>query len=194
MPHRETIFGIKEANLLERRHHELFDSLPRAAAIACAQDHADTLMRELLRIASDDPTVLFIMKVNRFPATAIRRGNHPTAGVVWRSGSAVGHSIKYAQRQLAADGGETVTLVTDKPIGSTSFTPWVAEPSSDPVLAYSVVELDVPAAGSGEGTLSLAAEVRIDTGAGTVALDRGNRAALLKDVAKQPGPYSATDD
>jgi hypothetical protein len=126
------------------------------------------------------------------PAAAL--SGLPTAGVVWRSGSAVGHSIKYAQRQLAADGGEAVTLVTDKPIGSTSFTPWVSEPSSDPVLAYSVVELDVPAAGSGEGTLSLAAEVRIDTGAGTVALDRGNRAALLKDVAKQPGPYSATDD
>ena len=118
----------------------------------------------------------------------------PTAGVVWRSGSAVGHSIKYAHRRQAADGGEIVTLVTDRPIGSSSFTPWVAETPADTALAYSVLELTVPAAGGGEGTMSIAAEARIDTAAATVALDRGTRLGVLGDVVKQPKPYWATDN
>lgn len=118
----------------------------------------------------------------------------PTAGVVWRSGSAVGHSIKYAQRRQSADGSEIVTLVTDRPIGSSSFTPWVAETPADTALAYSVIELTVPAAGGGEGTMSIAAEARIDTAAATVSLDRGTRLAVLSEVVKQPKPYWAADD
>jgi hypothetical protein len=118
----------------------------------------------------------------------------PTAGIVWRSGSPVGHAVKFAHRRQSADGGEIVTLVTDRAIGSSSFTPWVAATPADTALAYSVVELTVPAAGSGEGTMSLAAEVRIDGAAATVALDRGGRAAVLGEVAKQPRPYWATGD
>ena len=118
----------------------------------------------------------------------------PTAGVVWRTGSPVGHAIKYAHRREIPDGGEVVTLVTDRPIGSSSFTPWVAEPPAETALAYSVVELAVPAAGSGEGTMAIAAEVRIDAAAATVALDRSGRTAVLGDVVKQPKPYWATGD
>lgn len=118
----------------------------------------------------------------------------PSVGVVWRSGSAVGHSIKYAHRSQSADGSEIVTLVTDRPIGSSSFTPWAAEAPADATLAYSVVELAVPAGGAGEGTMSLAADVRIDAAAATVTLDRGTRPAVLSNVAKQPKPYWAADD
>jgi hypothetical protein len=116
----------------------------------------------------------------------------PTAGVVWRSGSAVGQAIKYAERQTAADGGERITLVTDRPIGSTAFTPWVANTPAETVLPYSIVTLDVPATGAGSGMLSLGAEPVIDTAAGTVSLERDQSPPLLDDVRKLPRPYWAS--
>ncbi len=148
------------------------------------------LRADVVRWSTDDERAAAIAAMGAEDPTAALRAL-PTAGIVWRSGSAVGHSIKYAHRRLAADGGEIVTFVTDRPIGSSSFTPWIAETPADTALAYSVIELTVPAAGGGEGTMSIAAEARIDTAAATVALDRGTRLAVLSDVVKQPKPYWA---
>lgn len=148
------------------------------------------LRADVVRWSTDDERAAAIAAMGAEDPTAALRAL-PTAGIVWRSGSAVGHSIKYAHRRQAADGGEIVTFVTDRPIGSSSFTPWIAETPADTALAYSVIELTVPAAGGGEGTMSIAAEARIDTAAATVALDRGTRLAVLSDVVKQPKPYWA---
>ena len=127
------------------------------------------------------------------PSAALRA--LPTAGVVWRSGSAVGHAIKYAYRETTADGSETITLVTDKPIGATSFTPWQANDPAETVHDFSVVEFDIPAAGSGgQGTMSFSAELRIDTDANTVSLDPGARAPLLEAAEHEPKPYWAHSD
>jgi len=115
----------------------------------------------------------------------------PTLGVVWRSDSAVGSAIKYASREVAADGSETVTLVTDKRVGSTSFNPWVADDS--PVASpppYSVIQMST----GGSGSMSLAAEIVIDADAATVALDRDSGTAVLANVAKAPKPYWARAD
>jgi hypothetical protein len=125
------------------------------------------------------------------PAAALRE--LPTLGIVWRSGSVVGHSVKYAHRTELADGGEQITLVTDRRIGSTSFTPWAANdaPDSEP-LDYSVVEFRT---GAGEGgTLSLGAEILVDAGNGLISLDPGSRAPLLTSITKQPEPYWAESD
>ena len=113
----------------------------------------------------------------------------PTMGVVWRNGSAVGNSIKYAHREMAPDGTEVVTLITDKRIGGSSFTPWKANDGATDTLGYSVVEMRT----NGDGTTSLAAEVRIDADSGLVSLDRGARAPLLHEVRKQPTPYWARE-
>lgn len=119
----------------------------------------------------------------------------PTAGVIWRSGSAVGHSIKYAHRETGADGSETITLLTDRPIGASSFNAWVANDPADVALDYSVVEFTVPPDGDGgQGTMSFAAEVRIDGEASSLSLDAGTRAPLLQDTAREPKPYWAVDD
>ena len=99
------------------------------------------------------------------------------AGSLAATGAVAGVRPHFARRQ-AADGSEIVTFVTDRVIGSTSFTPWVAETPADTALAYSVVEMTVPAAGGGEGTMSIAAEVRVDAAASTVSLDRGGRIAV----------------
>lgn len=112
----------------------------------------------------------------------------PTLGVVWRSGSAVGEAIKYAERKTAPDGGEQITLVTDKAIGSTSFEPWKAkEPGEARDLSYSVIQMST----NGEGTMSLGAKVRIDAERNMISLERGNAPALLTKVRKEPKPYWA---
>jgi hypothetical protein len=117
----------------------------------------------------------------------------PTVGVVWRSGSAVGSSIKYAQRTTAADGTERITLVTDKRIGATSFNPWAAEnPGIAKELDFSVIEMNTGA--GNEGTLSLGAAITIDRDAQTIGLDRGAAPALLTSVRKEPKPYWASSN
>jgi hypothetical protein len=112
----------------------------------------------------------------------------PTLGVVWRSGSAVGSSIKYADRVTAADGSERITLVTDKPVGATSFNPWTAEnPGVATELDYSVIEMTTGA--EGQGTMSLAAAVTVDTGSKRIGLDSGAAPGVLTRARKVPKPY-----
>jgi hypothetical protein len=124
------------------------------------------------------------------PAAALR--DLPTLGVVWRSGSAIGSSIKYAVRESAADGSETITLVTDKRVGATSFSPWTADdPAIESPPAYSVIELNTGNAAT--GSMSLAAAVVIDAAGNTVALDPAGSTPVLTAVAKAPKPYWAAN-
>lgn len=115
-------------------------------------------------------------------------GRLPTVGYVWPVGSPVGYTVKYAHRMAADDGGERITLVTDKRLGSFDFKKWsVAGGTTPSEAAYSVVELYVDSNGQGTGNLSLAAEVAIDESAGTVSLTGGAAGkGLLTDVKRQP--------
>jgi len=118
----------------------------------------------------------------------------PSVGAVWQSGSAVGHSVKYAERQAEADGSQRITLVTTKPFDSYSFKLWtLTSGTAPPRLPYGVIELKVDGKGSGSGTLSLAAEVAVDTAANTVRLKTGGGTpTLLTGVKLLPKPYWAT--
>jgi hypothetical protein len=113
----------------------------------------------------------------------------PTVGYIWPTESPVGYSVKYAHRVPQPDGGERITLVTDRRLGSYDFKPWT--PTSTATAAaqdaqFSVVELYVDEAGAGTGNFSLAAEVSIDEDAGTVSLAGGAGAEnLLADVKRQ---------
>lgn len=106
----------------------------------------------------------------------------PTVGYIWPSESPVGYSVKYARREQTG-GGERITLVTDKRLGSYDFKGWsVASPVAQEA-PYTVVELDLGGSGAGTGTLSFVAEVMLDEEAGSVALKDGAQApALLVDV------------
>ena len=117
----------------------------------------------------------------------------PSVGAVWQSGSAVGHSVKYAHRVTDADGTQHVTLVTTKPLDSSSFKPWtLTSGTAPPRLPYGVLELKLDGKGNGSGTLSLAAEVAIDTAAHTVGLKTGSGTpTLLTGVKLVPKPYWA---
>jgi hypothetical protein len=139
---------------------------------------------------SDRRAVIAALSSEDDPAAGLR--DLPTLGVVWRSGSAVGHSIKYATRVEDAEGNQTVTLVIDKAIGSTSFNPWTADnPTEGDPLAYSVIEMTVGEDTTGLGSMSLAAGVVIDSDAGTVSLAPTAGSPLLTDVRMAPKPYWA---
>lgn len=110
----------------------------------------------------------------------------PTVGYVWPSESPVGYSVKYAHREQTG-GGERITLVTDKRLGSYDFKGWsVANPATQDA-PYSVLELYLTGTGAGTGTLSLVADILLDEQAGSVALaDGANAPALLVDVKRAP--------
>lgn len=111
----------------------------------------------------------------------------PTVGYVWPAQSPVGYSVKYAQRAPLPNGGERITLVTDKRLGSYDFRGWsVASPAPGGEAPYSVIELDLNDAGGGTGDLSLgAAEIRLDEEAGTVSLADGGAPSLLTNVKRE---------
>jgi hypothetical protein len=112
----------------------------------------------------------------------------PTVGYVWPAASPVGYSLKYAHRASLPNGGERITLVTDKPMGSYDYKGWsVPGPVVTNDLPYSVIELDLTGAGTGTGNFSLAADVMLDEAAGTVALATGAAATnLLTNVRREP--------
>ena len=118
----------------------------------------------------------------------------PSVGVVWRSGSAVGTSIKYSQREQLPDGGERVVLATDKRIGATSFEPWTAGRAEADALEYTVIELTIEAGGAGSGTMSFRAPVVIDEDSSTIALQHDGSPGLLEDARLAPKPYWAGSD
>lgn len=112
----------------------------------------------------------------------------PTAGYVWPAASPVGYTIKYAQRTPAAGGGERITLVTDKPVGSYDYKKWsTADGTAKARPGYSVIELYLDASGTGVGNLSLGADVVIDDAADTVELATGGSVHnLLANVKREP--------
>jgi hypothetical protein len=114
----------------------------------------------------------------------------PTVGYVWQKESPVGYSLKYAHRTPAPQGGERITLVTDRRLGQYDFRGWsVPSPAAAKDLPYSVIELYVDESGQGDGTLSLAADVQLDEPSSTVTLAHGST-RLLADV-KREGPKPA---
>jgi len=111
-------------------------------------------------------------------------GKLPTVGYIWPDGSPVGYSVKYAHRAPRPDGGERITLVTDKRLGSFDFKGWsVTSPAASDV-PYSVIELDVNGSGTGSGSFSLVGEVSLDEQAGTVTLNAATP-SLLTNVRRE---------
>jgi hypothetical protein len=112
-------------------------------------------------------------------------GKLPTVGYVWPEGSPVGYSLKYAHRAPQPGGGERITLVTDRPLGSYDFKGWsVASPAVKSDAPYSVIALDFDGSGTGSGNMSLIGEVSLDEQAGTVTLN-GQTPSLLADVKRE---------
>ena len=150
-----------------------------------------TLKIEILKWSDDAGREAVVAALGEESELAKALDKLPTVGAVWQSGNAVGHSVKYAHRVTEADGTQHITLVTTKPLDSYGFRPWtLTSGTAPPRLPYGVLELKLDGKGNGSGTLSLAAEVAIDTTAHTVGLKAG-APTLLTGVKLVPKPYWA---
>lgn len=117
----------------------------------------------------------------------------PTVGYLWPSSSGVGYSLKFARRAAAPDGGEHLTFVTGRRLGTFGRAPWA--PPDAPEAAprrYTVIELRLDSSGAGAGTTSAAADVAFDAENAVVALrDYAAAPVLFENVKRRPAPYWA---
>lgn len=117
----------------------------------------------------------------------------PSLGHLWPGSSSVGYSLKYARRVPLAGGGERLTFVTGRRLGTFGRASWM--PDGAPQAAdrpFTVVELRIDHTNNGEGKLSAGAEIALDTNRSTVALrDYAAAPVLLEAVQRQPPPYWA---
>jgi hypothetical protein len=90
-----------------------------------------------------------------------------SVGYIWRSGSGLGVSVRYAFDTKLPDGRQRVVLVTTENILEWNRRP--GSPSTEPAPPLTVVELRLPAAGPGEGKLS--AKVRADSAGQLLTVD-----------------------
>jgi hypothetical protein len=163
------------------------------AALTGVSASGITLKIEVLSWSDDAQREAVVGALGEGDETAKALDKLPSIGAVWQSGSAVGHSIKYAQRIMEADGSQRIVIVTNKPLDSYSFKPWtLTSGTAPPRIQYGVLELHVDGKGMGTGTSSLAAEVSIDATAHTVALKmNASTPMLLTGVKLMPKPYWA---
>jgi len=115
-------------------------------------------------------------------------GRAPTLGYIWTK-DVTGYSIKYAHHATLPDGTERIVLATDRRLGaySQAWKPLAPEATAKATPAstdydFTVLEIRLDAAGSGEGKSSLTMKVVADDAAATVALD--NYVAAPATLAK----------
>ncbi|MBM3771468.1 MAG: hypothetical protein FJW27_09350 [Acidimicrobiia bacterium] len=90
-----------------------------------------------------------------------------SVGYIWRSGSGLGQSVRYAIDTKLPDGRQRVVLVTTENILEWNRRPGAA--STEPAPPLTAVELRLPAAGPGEGKLS--AKVTADSAGKLLTID-----------------------
>jgi hypothetical protein len=160
-------------------------------AVTTAMDPSGVELRIAVREWSDDAARAAVVEALSADANAgDALKDLPTAGYLWQSGRAAGHTVKYAHR-VSDERGERVTFVTDKPIDSYAFKPWAIEADVS-AHDYSVVELYLDGTGTGTGTLSLAADVALDEAQNLVSLaPKPGAPAVLTNAKLEPKPYWA---
>jgi hypothetical protein len=85
----------------------------------------------------------------------------------FRSGSSLGWDIHFARRAPNPDGGERVTLITDRRI---SFGEAVNQPRSID-YPFTVIELRLNRDGEGEGKMSIATKITVDKDSNMITLE-----------------------
>lgn len=102
------------------------------------------------------------------------------SGVIRLPGG-LANTIRYARRSPRPDGGEDIVLVSDW-----RTTVWwdTALPSSPLDATFSVIQLRLTKAGTGEGKLAVG-KLREDKAAGIVMADYESQPALLLDVRRE---------
>lgn len=89
-----------------------------------------------------------------------------------RTPDTLGYDLRYAQETPAEDGGRTIVIATDRPIGF-----WEATERPRSVdYPFTVIEMKLDREGHGSGTLSYATRI----------IPRGNNVIELENFATQP--------
>ena len=117
-------------------------------------------------------------------AAALKKA--PSLGTLWTS-ETVGYSVKFAYRETLQGGGERITLLTERRVGTWSnlWTPTVNAPAMD--YPFSIIEFRLNAAGAGEGRGAVVGKVAIDSQAKTIALDSYNTLPVIFKGVKRQG-------
>jgi hypothetical protein len=110
----------------------------------------------------------------------------PTLGYVWPSSSGVGYSVKYAHRTETPDGGEHITLVTSRRLGTYGRASWRPTGAANTsIRPFTVIELRLDSGGGGEGKLSAATDIVFDAENSTVALKDYDADPVVLDSVKR---------
>ena len=167
-----TLAGVAIAVTLTTGQAKRVDGF--AAQIANVNDTTSTAITvDLLRWSTDAErdrlTGVFAKGEAEVPAAL--KGQE-SVGYLW-TGESVGYPLKYAYRQTMADGTERIILLTDRKLGVYSGRPWRVAAAAGQAADYpfTVIEVRLPKGRAGEGKLSLAAKVTVDTEAKSIALD-----------------------
>jgi hypothetical protein len=104
-----------------------------------------------------------------------------SVGYIWRSGSGLGHSIRYAFDTKLPDGRQRVILVTGDNLSEWNRRPGPAPAEAAPPVT--VFELRLPASGSGEGKIS--SKVAADATSQLLVIDGYDSApVVLREVTR----------
>ena len=107
----------------------------------------------------------------------------PTVGYLWSS-EVTGYALRYAVRLPQPDGGARILLLTDRRLGAWNNSWKLATADTGaPDYEFSLIELRLNSKGEGEGKISLAGRVAVDSGAKVIALENyASLPVILKNV------------
>jgi hypothetical protein len=127
----------------------------------------DALMNNILE---GSPEAL-LKTVQKFSRVGSIRGN-----------SSLGYDLRYARRVAGPDGGERITIVTDRPIGF-----WETRSMSRTVdYPFTVIDLRILGNGKGEGKMTVGTKITADKEDRTIVLEDYNvQPVLLTNVRRE---------
>jgi hypothetical protein len=165
--------------------HETFTAKTVNMSVGAGQD----LKIDVFRWSSDDEraALLAALKDNNEKALATAIQKAASLGTIWTNES-LGYTVKYAYRDTMSNGSERVILATDGRPGSWSGQIWKPLHASAADYPFTVIELRLGRAATGEGKMSLASKVVADDAAKTIALaDYDTSPILLRPVKYDSG-------
>jgi hypothetical protein len=188
------VFGLIVAGRIDGRaqapaKHETFTAKTVNMSVGAGQD----LKIDLFRWSSDDERAALIaaLKNDNDSSTALGAGKGlaeaiqkaASLGTIWTN-ETLGYTVRYAYHDTLPNGSERVILATDGRPGSWSGQVWKAlHASATADYPFTVIELRLGRAATGEGKMSIAGKVVADEAAKTIALaDYDTSPTLLRPV------------
>jgi hypothetical protein len=161
--------------------HETFTAKTVNMSVGAGQD----LKIDVFRWSSDEERAALVaaLKDNNEKALAETIQKAASLGTIWTNES-LGYMVRYAYRDTMPNGSERVILATDGHPGSWSRQVWKPLPGAATAdYPFTVIELRLGRAGTGEGKMSIASKVVADEPAKTIALaDYDASPTLLRPV------------